>query len=403
MYILQQNLFSFEQWLEIESESRLELFFSALDLYPYVEELRSGSHRGRKGTNREAILRALIVAPFENISEFTALRNRLASDIRFRYQCGFELAKRVPSISTFSRVFHQIVEKELAQKLFADLVQQCLDENIIVADTIAIDSTAIDAYEKKQPKSKSQKTGDATWGAKYDTFRNKITWFGYKIHLAVDTSSELPLALEVTPANINDGDMGPALIEKVVAQIPKGTLEYVIEDSGYDQTKNYEAAKAQGAQAIIPLNLRNAQEPPEGFSFNGTPKCSMGYEMVYWGCDKNYLKFRCPHALGKVDCPNGMTWCSSSNYGMVVKVNVNDDLRRFSLPHRGTKRWEELYDKRTSVERCNSRLKENLTANELHVRGIKKVTTYAYLNAIVLLATALASKRAKRSPQEKVA
>jgi len=142
--------------------------------------------------------------------------------------------------------------------LFNDLVQQCLDENIIAADTIAIDSTAIDAYEQKQPKSKSQKTGNATWGAKYDTFKNKLTWFGYKIHLAVDTSSELPLALEVTPANIYDGDMGPALIEKIAAQIPEGTLNYVIADSGYDQLKNYEAAKAHGAQAIIPLNLRNA-------------------------------------------------------------------------------------------------------------------------------------------------
>jgi len=149
LYILQQNLFSFEQWLEIESEYRLELFFSALDLRPYAQELRSETHRGRKAENREAILRALIVAPFENISEFTALRNRLVSDIRFRYQCGFELAKRVPSISTFSRVFGQIAEKEIAQKLFNDLVQQCLDENIIAADTIAIDSTAIDAYEQK--------------------------------------------------------------------------------------------------------------------------------------------------------------------------------------------------------------------------------------------------------------
>jgi len=246
-------------------------------------------------------------------------------------------------------------------------------------------------------------TGNATWGAKYDTFRNKITWFGYKIHLAVDTASELPVALEVTLANINDGDMGPVLVEKVASQAPEGKLAYVLEDSGYDQLKNYEAAKAHGAQAIIPLNLRNAKEPPEGFSFNGTPRCSMGYDMVYWGYEKNYLKFRCPHALGKVDCPNGMAWCSSSNYGMVVKINVNDDLRRFSLPHRGSKRWEELYDKRTFVKRCNSRLKENLTANDLHVRGIEKVKTHAYLNAIVLLTTALASRKAKRSPQQKAA
>lgn len=105
MYILQQNLFSFEQWLEIESEHRLELFFSALDLRPYAKELQSETRRGRRPDNREAILRALIVAPFENISEFTALRDRLVSDIRFRYQCGFELIKRVPSVSTFSRLF----------------------------------------------------------------------------------------------------------------------------------------------------------------------------------------------------------------------------------------------------------------------------------------------------------
>lgn len=401
MYILQQNLFSFEQWLEIESEDRLELFFSALDLRPYVKKLSSA--RGRKGHNREAILRALLAAPFENISEFTALRNRLIKDIRFRYQCGFELAKKVPSISTFSRVFSQITEKGIAETLFNDLVQQCRDEGIIVGSIIAIDSTAIDAYEKKQPKSKSQETGNATWGAKYDTFKNKITWFGYKLHLAVDAESELPVALEVTPANINDGDMGPILVGKVASQTSERKLAYILEDACYDQLKNYEVAKAHGAQAIIPLNPRKAKEPPEGFSFDGTPRCSMGYEMVYWGYEKNYLKFRCPHALGKVDCPHGMAWCSSSNYGMVVKINVNNDLRRFSLPHRGSKRWEELYDMRISVERCNSRLKEHLTANDLHVSGIEKVTTHIYLNVIALLATALAMKKAKRSPQEKVA
>ncbi|MDK2821259.1 MAG: hypothetical protein PWP31_1224, partial [Clostridia bacterium] len=118
--------------------------------------------------------------------------------------------------------------------------------------------------------------------------------------------------------------------------------------------------------------------------------------MVYWGTDRNYLKFRCPHAVGKVNCPYGTAWCSSSNYGMVVKINTKDNLRRFSIPHQGSKKWEELYKKRSGVERCNSRLKEHLTANDLHVRGIEKVTTHIYLNAIVLLASALAFKRVKK-------
>ncbi|GMA62576.1 hypothetical protein GCM10025859_30160 [Alicyclobacillus fastidiosus] len=116
----------------------------------------------------------------------------------------------------------------------------------------------------------------------------------------------------------------------------------------------------------------------------------MGYDMVYWGADGDRLKFRCPHAVGKVDCPLGIAACSDSNYGMVVKTSITEDVRRYANPHRNTRGWTALYNERTSVERCNSRLKENLTVNDVHIRGIQKVTTYAYLNTIVLLASALA-------------
>jgi IS5 family transposase len=76
---------------------------------------------------------------------------------------------------------------------------------------------------------------------------------------------------------------------------------------------------------------------------------------------------------------------SSSNYGMVVKIDIDEDLRRYCSPHRDTKRWKELYNERTSVERCNSRLKTHLTADVLHVWGIQKLTSYLYLNALSCL------------------
>ena len=145
-----------------------------------------------------------------------------------------------------SRVFKAITRKE--GKLFYDLVHQCHEEDIILGDTIALDSTAIDAYEKKISKSKLDSV-NATWEAKFDSFKNKLCGFGYKIHLAVDTVSELPVALEVTPAHINDGDMGPPLLESLANR------------------------------------LRNEKVPPAGFSFHGNPRCSMGYDMIYWGCD----------------------------------------------------------------------------------------------------------------------
>lgn len=390
MYILQESLFSFDVLQKIESKERLPIFFSALDLRPYAKELRSHSPRGADGHCRQGILRALLAAPLENIDTFTGLHHRLDVDLRFRYQCGLRLDREAPSIATLSRVFAELTSKGQAQRLFDDLVVQCKKEGIIDGSHVAIDSAAIHAYEKKQPKRKSERTGNANWGAKFDSFGNKVKWFGYKIHLAVDTASELPMALSVTPAHVNDGDMAPTLIEQVAA----GTqVKFFMLDAGYDQHKNYEAARNVKAQAIIPMNLRNEKEPPAGMTSSGTPCCSMGYEMTYWGVDGEHLKFRCPHATGKVDCPLGMAACSSSNYGMVVKVDTKSDLRRYSSPHRDTKSWKEFYNERTSVERCNSRLKTYLTADAMHVWGIQKVTTHQYLNAIVLLASALAMAR----------
>lgn len=371
MYILQESLFSFEELQILESKDKLPIFFSSFDLRPYAKHLKSSSPQGAEGHSREGILRALIAAPLEGISTFTGLYHRLDKDIRFRYQCGLDISRPAPSISTISRVFAVLTRTGLAIKTFQDLVQMAQVEGVIDGKHQALDSAGIDAYEKKQPKKRSELTGNANWGAKFDSFGNRITWFGYKMHLSVDTFSELPMAIEVTPAHMNDGDIAPLLIEQA-KNCTQGDIEYLVMDAGYDQLKNYESAKSIGAQAIIPLNLRNEKEPPEGIASNGTPRCSMGYEMTYWGANKDQLKFRCPHATGKVDCPLGMAACSSSNYGMVVKVNVNKDLRRYSNPHRDTKRWKGLYNERTSVERCNSRMKSYLTANSLHVWESKK-------------------------------
>jgi IS5 family transposase len=396
LYILQQTLFSFEELMELELKERLPLFFSALDLRPIVKKLISELPQGAKGYPKDAILRSLLAAPLVGISTFTGLVERLESDLRFRYQCGFGIGK-APSVATFSRAFKKIAETKAMDELFTVLTNECRERGIINGEVIAIDSTAINAYEQKQSRAKSKGTGNADWGSKKDSYGNTITWFGYKLHIAVDAESELPVAFEVTPANINDGDMGPVLIDKTGTACPgRKKPKFYVMDAGYDQQKNYEAAHSNGAQAIIPLNLRNEKEPPAGMLSNGTPICSMGYEMVYWGADKHSLKFRCPHVLGKVDCPFGSSWCSNSNYGLVKKINVTDDLRRYSNPHRNTRKWEELYDQRSSVERVNSRLKTYLTANQLHVWGIEKVRTHLLINMIVLLAGVLACKQSVR-------
>ncbi|WP_370541806.1 transposase [Alicyclobacillus sp. SO9] len=125
-------------------------------------------------------MRAVLAVPSEGISTFTGLHNRLDTDLQFSYQCGFRLDENAPSVSTLSRVFGAISKLGLAETLFVDLVSQCKEAGIIDGSHLAIDSTAIKAFEKKQPKQKSQETGNTDWGANSDTFGNKLTWFGYK-------------------------------------------------------------------------------------------------------------------------------------------------------------------------------------------------------------------------------
>jgi len=113
---------------------------------------------------------------------------------------------------------------------------------------------------------------------------------------------------------------------------------------------------------VIGLNLRGLKGKPDRFediaNEYGTPHCAWGIPMIFWGCDRKQkrLKYRCPLACAKTGC----TWldkCSKSSYGQVIKIRLSDDYRRFIQVPRHTNRWQNLYDKRTSIERIFSRLK----------------------------------------------
>ena len=393
MYIRHQPLFSFETLQEYQPKTRMALLFETLDLHPCLKELPAKAIRGPKGFSSNAMLRALLAKQLYQIPTFSLLVERLERDLSFAYDCGFRICDSRPSVATFSRFYQRLSQTGALGKLFESLVAQAMEKEIIQADVVAIDASQINAYEKARPKKQlTDVETAATWGAKRDTHGNQITWFGYKLHVAVDARSELPLSLTVTPAHRHDSTQAIPLIE----QLPVQPQAYCL-DMGYDTHPIYEKVHSRGAKAIIPLNRRGEKQPPAGLDENRTPVCSMGYPMVYWGADakRGELKFRCPHVCGKVNCPQGSAWCSSSNYGMVIKRKITEDLRSFSLPHRTSRNWKELYNLRTSVERVFSRLKELLGANALKVRGIKKVTAHLTLCCIVLLAGTLSLNKDK--------
>lgn len=173
--------------------------------------------------------------------------------------------------------------------------------------------------------------------------------------------------------------------------------QYFMMDKIYDVQEIYSyITDHMNGQGIIAYNKRGSYAPPEQFNENLHPICSMGYELSYWGKDGDYLKFRCPHAVSKTNCPQGQSWCSNSSYGYCMKVNYKKNPRFFSYPIRGSEAWQSLYDKRTAIERCNSRLKEYLNVNNIRSSGIRKAKTWALLNCITLIAGTIAVNTAKK-------
>lgn len=394
MNIRQSCIFSFEDAMKMQPKSRLEKIIDTLDLKPVLTKLNKPGEikAGPKPYPAYAMLNALIAMRLENMNTFTKLVERLTYDPHLRYICGFEPFGTAPSKSCFGRFYAKLAKSDCLEILFSSLVKQAEEKALLDLSSVAIDASKVEAYEKSVPRKNVVRDGiSADWGIKSDTNGNPIKWFGYKLHIATDVKSGLPIAMKVTPANNHDSSVAMDL----VAQCCTNThhkIEYFLMDSGYDHREIYSLIKEKyHAQAIIALNKRGAKQPEAGLDWDGTPICSAGYKMVYWGSYKGVNKFRCPHVLGKCDCPFGSAWCSDSNYGMVVKTRVKDDPRLFSTPHRGSENWQKLYNKRTYSERCFSRFKENLGLETgLSVRKINKVKTHAYLCAITMIASVIA-------------
>ena len=394
MYIQQQCLLSFDEIIKYQPKTKLELILSKMDFSNILKDLsKHHATRGPKGHDELALLYSLVAMQVEQITTFKKLVDRLKSDPVFRYTCGFRILEETASASTFSRFLTKISNSPYLEKDFEELVKRAKSIGIIDGTKVAIDSTKIDAYEKSKPKSKLKNDAkSANWGAKRDTDGNTIRWFGYKLHILLDCKSELPLSILLSPASYSDCDLAIPLIKKFLANY-SGVInpEYYIMDSGYDAQKNYDYISNQAkAQGIIALNLRGAYAPPQRLNENFEPVCSMGYKLTYWGKDGDYLKFRCPHTTGKVNCPYGSMWCSKSNYGYCYKVNYKKNNRYFCYPHRSTEAWQHLYNERTSVERCNARLKEHLNVNNLRSAGIRKAKAIALLNCMALISGTIA-------------
>jgi hypothetical protein len=306
--------------------------------------------------------------------------------------CGFNYLK-TPTNGTFTN-FRDRLGDQIFYEILHNLIAQAIVLKIIQGKDTAIDSTHVWANADQaghktcqcKGKCKCPKTysdSDARWGAKNKDY----FFFGYKVHLMVDTKSQLPLEVIVTSGEKADSPMAKPLMKSALKKHPQIKIETVSMDSAYDDYKNYNFAVREAHIApLIALNQRTGVNMQSLHSLNlaadGSFHCIGDFKMVYYGFDKrrSRLKFRCPAAVGKCECP--LRWdCSKSDYGRIIYLKPDDDYRLIGSIPRGTALWDKMFDKRTSVERAYSEEKGSHKLNDVRVRGLPKVRIHAYLSA----------------------
>jgi IS5 family transposase len=213
---------------------------------------------------------------------------------------------------------------------------------------------------------------DASWGHRSAvSTRRGGGFFGYRLHAAVCTATDLPVAWTVETAKAHESRHSSPLIDTAKR---RGMLAATAAmDKGYDMQRVHTECAERDCLPLIPLRAT----PDVKRGDDAPPTCQHGI-WTFAGSDRKRgaSKWRCPTG----ECKPASTWVAAD--------------RLHPLIPRSSKRWKAAYRKRASVEREFGRLKNQWGLKPLRVRGLDRVRLHADLTILTQLACALAKARA---------
>lgn len=236
-----------------------------------------------------------------------------------------------------------------------------------------------------------------------------LEWFGYKGHLLVDVKHEVVLAYHITSTKVSDNDMIEPLIEQAKSHLPEDRIETMAYDKAADDTAIHELLKDHDIKPVIQIRscwqnqsekLVPGQERRGNivhdeagtvFCIDTTSQPPVRHKMAYTGHEpeRGTLKYRCPAKHEGWSCPMSSTCNAGKTYGLTVRVKQESDLRRFPPIPRATKKFEQLYNGRTSVERVNSRLKVFWGTDDGNITGAARF--HGFFGAVMVVHAAFAT------------
>jgi transposase, IS5 family len=293
------------------------------------------------------------------------------------------LGGEVPSVHACYRFTKKLIKYREVRDVCADrLLASHKKLRPEMGENIAIDGSAIHAYanghktvsrggRERRPDEFSDH--DASWGhqSATSTEGKGRSIYGYKLHMATDSATDLPIAWHMSTAAGSELRFAPSLLNQ--ARRRGFTASTCAMDRGYDAEIIYKDFEDRDCRPIVPLRrtagVKNGRHHPH--------ECRHG-KWVFAGTDyqRKAAKWRCPTG----ECESSHRWVPASRFHTLVP--------------RTTDRWLKLKRGRSSVEREFGRLKNEYGLKPLRVRGLERVRLHADLTIIAKLASALTRTRA---------
>jgi len=419
-------------WQEVEARSDLERLRLALDHIGDEELMRKLEEHRKWGRNEypiRPVWNSVLAGIVYQHSSVDSLRRELSRNGQLRDQCGFNPQKgsgAVPPSWVYTRFLKLLFKfKREVDAMFDHLVDELKGLLPDLGLSVAVDSKGVDSAGRptKEKQGDGRRDMDADWGKKTyhgqredgTLWEKVVTWFGYKIHLLVDTKYEMPISYQVTKASASDTKHLLPLVEEVKERHLEiyRNIDRAAADKGYDSEEN--CRRLYDEHGIKPvIDIRRMWRDKEtrlldpGYADNivydevGTvycicPKTGEQRPMAYGGFEKDRmaLKYICPARA------YGLTCSGSPECGHAMKserISLEIDRRIFTPVARSSYAWERDYKKRTAVERVNSRLDVSFGFEKHFIRGQKKMEVRVGLALCVMLAMAVG--RIKEEHQE---
>lgn len=187
--------------------------------------------KGEKAWPPLALFKALLLSIWYDLSD-VRLAEAVADRTSFRRFCGFAMDEPTPERTAFVRFRREMVARSLDRVLFEVVTNQLDARGVVIKTGTLIDATVIT--------SASPHDDEARWVG----HRRKAPVHGFKAHVASDKDGGIVRAVEVTPANVNDGRM-------LAAVLPDRPGE-VYADLAYESHANDERIRLAGGCSRLP-------------------------------------------------------------------------------------------------------------------------------------------------------